>query len=149
MSTLLPDLGPKLNYRTASPAIHNRPVYLDLQNGQGPPSPIGSGATTPHGHPLPSYFRAGPGRKEITPVPYAKLLPLCLARSAEGMIASIIMPYVNEMILSFGINENDVGIWSAIAVSPPWLFKYIGLITGIKLHGYRSCHCPILRSNRG
>jgi MFS family permease len=26
------------------------------------------------------------------------------------------MPYVNEMILSFGVNENDVGIWSAIAV---------------------------------
>lgn len=53
----------------------------------------------------------------MTPVPYAKLLPLCIARSAEGMIGSIIMPYVNEMILSFGVNENDVGIWSAIAVS--------------------------------
>jgi hypothetical protein len=33
------------------------------------------------------------------------------------MVASIILPYVNEMIHSFGVNENDVGIWSAIAVS--------------------------------
>jgi hypothetical protein len=65
------------------------------------------------------------------------------------MIASIIMPYVNEMILSFGINENDVGIWSAIAVSSPWYLEYLELMTGIKLYGYRSCHCPILRSNRG
>lgn len=116
MSTLLPAAGLKLNHRTPSPAIPNRPNYLDIQAGGY--SPTGSGATTPHGHPLPSYFRPGPNRKEITPVPYAKLLPLCLARSAEGMIASIIMPYVNEMILSFGVNENDVGIWSAIAVSP-------------------------------
>jgi hypothetical protein len=60
----------------------------------------------------------------MTPVPYAKLLPLCIARSAEGMIGSIIMPYVNEMILSFGVNENDVGIWSAIAVSIFMTIKY-------------------------
>lgn len=117
MSTLLPAQGLKLNHRTASPAISisNRPAYLDLQDGEYSSPP--SGATTPHGHPLPSYFRPGPGKKEMTPVPYVKLLPLCIARSAEGMIGSIIMPYVNEMILSFGVNENDVGIWSAIAVS--------------------------------
>jgi hypothetical protein len=34
------------------------------------------------------------------------------------------MPYVNEMILSFGVNENDVGIWSAIAVSIILSWKY-------------------------
>ena len=146
MSTLLPSLELKLNHRTASPAVSNRPVYLDLQDGEYSSPP--SGATTPHGHPLPSYFRPGPNRKEITPVPYAKLLPLCLARSAEGMIASIIMPYVNEMILSFGINENDVGIWSAIAVRLIWTWKY-ALMIGIKFHGYRSCYSAILRSNRG
>jgi hypothetical protein len=148
MSTLLPPLGPKLNHRTASPAISisNRPVYLDLQDGEYSSPP--SGATTPHGHPLPSYFRSGTGKKEMTPVPYAKLLPLCIARSAEGMIGSIIMPYVNEMILSFGVNENDVGIWSAIAVSIFMTIEY-GLMIGIKFHGYRSCYSAVLRSNRG
>ena len=148
MSTLLPAQGLKLNHRTASPAISisNRPVYLDLQDGEYSSPP--SGATTPHGHPLPSYFRPGPVKKEITPVPYAKLLPLCIARSAEGMIGSIIMPYVNEMILSFGVNENDVGIWSAIAVRLIWTWQY-ALMVGIKFHGYRSCYSAILRSNRG
>lgn len=64
------------------------------------------------------------------------------------MIASMIMPYVNEMILSFGVNENDVGIWSAIAVRLIWTWRY-ALMIGIKLHGYRSCYSAILRSNRG
>jgi hypothetical protein len=137
MSTLGPDLGKTLSHRTPSPAVAARPSYLSLQqegqyeSGTGgvPQSP--SGATTPHGHPLPQYFRqesygSGSGSREAngsrsvrrrTPTPYAKLLPLCLARIAEGMVGSIIFPYVNEMILSFGVNENDVGIWSAIAVS--------------------------------
>jgi hypothetical protein len=124
MSNLIPDSSAKLSHRTPSPLNAGRPLYVAIQDGQGHghdfPDSAGSGATTPHGHPLPSYFRPGPGparQREITPVPYAKLLPLCLARIAEGMIVTIIMPYVNEMILSFGVNENDVGIWSAIAVS--------------------------------
>lgn len=127
MANLVADSSAKLSHRTPSPLNAGRPLYVAIQDGQGqgmyPSDPSGSdlasGATTPHGHPLPSYFRPGPiaGRRDITPVPYAKLLPLCLARIAEGMVGSIIMPYVNEMILSFGVNENDVGIWSAIAVS--------------------------------
>jgi hypothetical protein len=83
----------------------------------------------------------------MTVVPYAKLLPLCLTRIAEGMVGAIIMPYINEMILSFGVNENDVGIWSAIAVSSRT--EAVGLMEGIKLHGYRSYRSTTLRSHRG
>jgi hypothetical protein len=116
MSTLGQELGleTKLSHRSSTP--HNKPLYVATKNDY-PGETLASGSTTPHGHPLPSYFGSGPSRREITPVPHAKLLPLCLARIAEGMVASIILPYVNEMIHSFGVNENDVGIWSAIAVS--------------------------------
>lgn len=127
MSTLGPDQHQTLNHRTPSPAVSARPLYVSIQQDGQYGSGTGgshSGPTTPHGHPLPQFFRqdsASPigssSARRTTPVPYTKLLPLCLARIAEGMMFSIIFPYVNEMILSFGVNENDVGIWSAIAVS--------------------------------
>lgn len=119
MTSLGPDLIPTLSHRTPSPANGGRPLYVSVQQDGGYDNepPISSGATTPHGHPLPSYNRLGPAARKHTPVPYLKLLPLCIARVAEGMIGSVIFPYINEMILSFGVNENDVGVWSAIAVS--------------------------------
>lgn len=60
----------------------------------------------------PSSTRAAP-----TPLPYAKLLPLLISRISEGLIFSVIFPYINEMVHSFGIREKDVGVWSAMAVS--------------------------------
>lgn len=122
MTSLHPDAGPKLNHRTPSPAITGvRPTYVSIQQNEGYEvnTPLPSGATTPHGHPLPSYNRMGSPSRRQTDVPYLKLLPLCIARIAEGMIGSVIFPYINEMILSFGVNENDVGVWSAVAVSIP------------------------------
>lgn len=115
MSNLLPVPGLKLNYRAPSPASSVRPTSLDIQDGYA--IPLGSGAITPHELLLSCDFRVGENG-EVTAVPYAKLLPLCLTRIAEGMIFAIIMPYINEMILSFGVDENDVGIWSSIAASP-------------------------------
>lgn len=119
MTSLLPELAPRLNHRTPSPATSGQPLYISIQQdgGYDPQTSLSSGATTPHGHPLPSYNRIGPPTRKQTAVPYLKLLPLCIARIAEGMIYSVIFPYINEMILSFGVNENDVGVWSAIAVS--------------------------------
>ncbi|GFZ52020.1 hypothetical protein JCM24511_09792 [Saitozyma sp. JCM 24511] len=52
-----------------------------------------------------------------TPLPYAKLLPLLISRISEGLIFSVIFPYINEMVHSFGIREKDVGVWSAMAES--------------------------------
>lgn len=116
--TSLTDAAPTLNHRTPSPAISGgRPTYVSIQDEYELVIPLASGATTPHGHPLPSYNRMGPAIRRQTEVPYLKLLPLCIARIAEGMIGSVIFPYINEMILSFGVNENDVGVWSAVAVS--------------------------------
>ena len=118
MASLHPDALPRLSHRTPSPAVNGRPTYLSLQDGgHNLNAPLASGATTPHGHPLPSYNRIGPAVRRQTAVPYLKLLPLCIARIAEGMIGSVIFPYINEMILSFGVNEKNVGVWSAVAVS--------------------------------
>lgn len=53
----------------------------------------------------------------MTPVPYAKMSSLFVSRVAEGMIYSVILPYINEMIHGLGVAEKDVGVWSATAVS--------------------------------
>lgn len=52
-----------------------------------------------------------------TPVPYAQILPLCLSRIAEGIIFTVVYPYINEMIQRMGVEERSVGVWSAMAVS--------------------------------
>lgn len=124
MTSLHPDAVPTLNHRTLSPAITGgRPTYVSIQQNGGYEvnTPSASGPTTPHGHPLPSYNRMGSPARRQTDVPYLKLLPLCIARIAEGMIGSVIFPYINEMILSFGVNEKNVGVWSAVAVSTSFI----------------------------
>lgn len=87
-------------------------------------------------------------------MPYIKLLPLCIARIAEGMIYSVIFPYINEMILSFGVNENDVGVWSAIAVSilqprsdEAILPASAANQVGVCAYGHRSCTGSTIRSD--
>ncbi|WVQ76195.1 hypothetical protein IAR50_005857 [Cryptococcus sp. DSM 104548] len=52
-----------------------------------------------------------------TPVPYLKLFPLLVQRWSEGMTYAIIFPYINEMVHSMGVEEKEVGVWSAIAES--------------------------------
>ena len=49
-------------------------------------------------------------------MPYLKILPLLISRIAEGVIYAVIFPYVNEMIASFGVPEERVGVWSVLAV---------------------------------
>lgn len=57
--------------------------------------------------------------RPMTPLPYAQILALCLGRIAEGMMFTIILPYINEMVHSMGVKEEDVGKWSAAAVRQP------------------------------
>ncbi|ODN96307.1 hypothetical protein I350_08329 [Cryptococcus amylolentus CBS 6273] len=52
-----------------------------------------------------------------TPVPYLKLFPLLVQRWSEGMTYAVIFPYINEMVHSMGVEETQVGVWSAIAES--------------------------------
>lgn len=51
-----------------------------------------------------------------TPLPYARILPLLIARLAEGMTFTIIFPYINDMIHSFGVNEQDIGYYAGLVV---------------------------------
>ena len=52
-----------------------------------------------------------------TPLPYGAIAALCLGRVAEGILFSLIFPYINSMIHELGVPEKDVGKWSALAVS--------------------------------
>jgi hypothetical protein len=54
---------------------------------------------------------------DATPLPYSPIIALCLSRVAEGMMFSVILPYINEMVHGMGVEEEDVGRWSAAAVS--------------------------------
>ncbi|KAI9635727.1 major facilitator superfamily domain-containing protein [Dioszegia hungarica] len=59
----------------------------------------------------------GPTSTRASAVPYVKIFPLCLSRVAEGMIFAVILPYINEMIRGFGVEEKKVGVYSAMAES--------------------------------
>lgn len=37
-------------------------------------------------------------KHESTPLPYPSIIALCLGRVAEGMMFSVILPYINEMV---------------------------------------------------
>lgn len=52
-----------------------------------------------------------------TSLPYYRILPLLIARLAEGMTYTIIFPYINDMIHSFGVKEQDVGYYAGLVVS--------------------------------
>ncbi|WVQ80872.1 hypothetical protein IAT38_002979 [Cryptococcus sp. DSM 104549] len=52
-----------------------------------------------------------------TPVPYVKLIPLLIQRWSEGLTYAVIFPYINEMVHSMGVEEQSVGVWSAVAES--------------------------------
>lgn len=54
---------------------------------------------------------------KVTPLPYVKILSLSVSRISEGLIYSVILPYINECIHRMGVPEEDVGVWSATAVS--------------------------------
>lgn len=83
--------------------------------------------TTPHGHPQPrtAYFEKNGGQdlrhtdrpSGETPLPYMKMMPLIVARLSEGLIFSVIFPYINQMVRDFGVPEEKVGVWSSMAVS--------------------------------
>lgn len=71
-------------------------------------------APTPPG--LPSEG-TGEDPPHSTPLPYAPIAALCLGRIVEGMMFSLIFPYINAMVHDLGVAEEDVGKWSAAAVS--------------------------------
>ncbi|ORY34238.1 major facilitator superfamily domain-containing protein [Naematelia encephala] len=107
--------GSSLHQRVSSP--------LPAETG---PSPTWTGAytplpTSPRIQPIvPSRQHEPPGpsaRPETTPLPYAKLFPLVISRMSEGLIYAVIFPYINEMVRSFGVADNKVGVWSAAAES--------------------------------
>jgi hypothetical protein len=52
-----------------------------------------------------------------TPLPYAPIIALSLGRIAEGLLYSVIFPYVNQLVSELGVPDKDVGKWSAAAVS--------------------------------
>lgn len=51
------------------------------------------------------------------PLPYGPIIALSLGRIAEGLLYSVIFPYVNQLVSELGVPEEDVGRWSAAAVS--------------------------------
>ena len=52
-----------------------------------------------------------------TPLPVARILPLLIGRISEGLTYTVIFPYINAMLLSFGVQEEKVGFWSGVVVS--------------------------------
>jgi hypothetical protein len=54
---------------------------------------------------------------KVTPLPHVKILSLAVSRISEGLIYSVILPYINECIHRMGVPEEEVGVWSATAVS--------------------------------
>lgn len=51
-----------------------------------------------------------------TPLPILRIMPLLLQRAAEGMTFTIIFPYVNDMLLSFGVEERELGFYAGLVV---------------------------------
>ena len=51
-----------------------------------------------------------------TPLPFFRMLPLLIARISEGMTFTVIFPYINEAIASFGVNEKDIGFYAGVIV---------------------------------
>lgn len=120
-----------LHHRVSSP-LPDRLELLDESPFDPAERAYPSVPTTPHGHPARSradgtYFEktlGGSGKGE-TPLPYMKMLPLIVARLSEGLIYSVIFPYINEMVRDFGIPEEKVGVWSSMAVCRAVIFRLL------------------------
>jgi hypothetical protein len=72
-------------------AVKREVVYSggDLDSPYGPSE--ASAPTTPNGHPLSNPFNSLLARRsQPTPLPVLKILPLCIARMAEGLIFAVI-----------------------------------------------------------
>lgn len=67
-------------------------VYSPPQTPASAVSEMSTTPTTPHGHPLSGPFSHlyGPQRTQATPVPVLAIIPLCIARVAEGLIFAVI-----------------------------------------------------------
>ncbi|KAG9127535.1 hypothetical protein FRC07_012551 [Ceratobasidium sp. 392] len=72
--------------------------------------------------------RSAPAQPEMTPVPKAQLLALCLARLAEPIAYTQIFPYINQMIEDLGIADSpaQVGFYSGVVDS---IFSFAQLFT--------------------
>lgn len=64
-------------------------------------STTASSPTTPHGHPLrhAGHLLSLPHGPAPTPVPIVSIMPLCLARIAEGLIFAVIFREYRRMLL--------------------------------------------------
>ncbi|CAD6578555.1 MAG: hypothetical protein TREMPRED_002215 [Tremellales sp. Tagirdzhanova-0007] len=101
------------------PSPNSRHPHLSLNS---PPSSTHSVSDDrSHISPTSSQSYSSSARSAIspaaTPLPYIKILPILIARCAEGLNFSVIFPYINAMMKSFGVPDNSVGIWSASAES--------------------------------
>lgn len=67
--------------------------------------------------PAPQTLEAETKIQSPTPLPFWRIFPLLVQRCSEGLTYAVIFPYVNEMILSFGVPEKSVGFWSGLVVS--------------------------------
>lgn len=112
--------NPKLVHRNPSPfATHHLGLHADcdeVRRAASQESTFSAGSSvlsTPRSRPTSRHAID----HHATPVPYLKALPLLLSRVSEGLVFSVIFPYINEMFLSFGVPEKSVGVWSATAVS--------------------------------
>lgn len=90
---------------------HHKEQEALIENGVYPPAPALSNREDP------STSIALSETNTSTPLPLSKILPLAVSRISEGLIYSVIFPYINEMIHGMGVPEEDVGVWSATAVS--------------------------------
>lgn len=59
----------------------------------------------------------GAHKAVTTPLPYLPIVALALGRVAEGLMYSVCFPYINKLISELGVRDEDVGKWSAAAVS--------------------------------
>ena len=94
-----------------------------------------------------------PVQPTVTPLPYRSILALCLGRVADGMMFTIILPYINEMVHGMGVDEEDVGKWSAAAVSAQCVMEILDTqgrcrtrVDGLADPHRKPCTMPLVQS---
>ncbi|RSH81462.1 hypothetical protein EHS25_006819 [Saitozyma podzolica] len=108
--------GTGMKQRTPSPVILSG--RLSLPDSPAPPNglPLSNEDSLAHTGDYAAGTTSILGSSSTDPSP-GYLLPLLISRISEGLIYSVIFPYINQMVHSFGIREKDVGVWSAMAES--------------------------------
>ena len=123
-------LGHRTLRKSSSPHADSgqyQPLQVQAQSPLGSPQGL-SVDVSPHSSPSSGSLTladddprpASPndtGPAEMTPLPYPAIIALCMGRFAEGLMFGVILPYINEMVHGMGVKQEDLGKWSAAAVS--------------------------------